>query len=241
VAACPVEALSLTGASETRYEATADRAVSFDQLVAFLAARRSVRRFKDEPVARELIDRVVEAAALAPMGFPPHSTHVLAIDRRDELDRLAAMLRDAYAKLLRMWANPLLRQVIRLKRGAETTHALRTHALHIVADDNAQHAKTGEDRYLYGAPVLLLFHASRWVAGYDENAFCVADYAMLAAHGLGATLLGIVPPVFNNFPGTKERYGIPEEHKVVTSLILGHPRYKFHRTIRRPLPPLRYL
>ena len=72
----------------------------------------------------------------------------------------------------------------------------------------------------------------------------VATYAMLAAHslGLGATMIDIVPPVLNNIDHDLRRsYGIPDENIIVTSLILGHPKYKYRRSVQRQLRSARYL
>ena len=64
----------------------AKRPFDYDEFFDFLRLRRSVRVFKDRPVERNVIDRILEAAATAPMGMPPHSTEVVVIDHREELD-----------------------------------------------------------------------------------------------------------------------------------------------------------
>lgn len=242
VAVCPTMVAAVEGMAPTELVEQAGPKVDYDTLLRFFAARRSVRLFGDEPVDRALLDRIVAAAGTAPMAFD-HTTEVLVLDRREQIEHLAGEARRLYAKLLRLHDNPVARLVIRLKRGAETAHALRSHVLGIVADDNAQFEKTGEDRYLYRAPALLLFHANRWAVSYEANAIVAATYAMLAAHalGLGATLLSILPPLLNNFADLRPACGLGEDDRVVMALVVGHPKYRYRRGLRRRVKQARYL
>ena len=43
--------------------------MSYDSLLDLVKKRRSIRRFKSDPVPRELIEKIVEAARWAPSGF----------------------------------------------------------------------------------------------------------------------------------------------------------------------------
>jgi len=244
VAVCPNEALQMAEVCGATFPERGKWSFGFEELMACLDDRRSVRLFRNKPVDRTLVEKVVEAAAAAPPGFPPTSTEILVLDTTDELAHLAAELRKGYGKLSDMWDNPIARTVIWVKRGAETFHALKSHVMGIVREDNAAFERNGSDKYLYNAPVLLLFHADSRTAAYHECAMIAATYAMIGAHvlGLGATMLSIVPPLINNMGAElRPRYGIPEHNKVVVGLILGHPKYKYRRAIRRPLKGVRFL
>ena len=48
----------------------------------FIASRRSVRNFQDKPVPREMLQRIIDAVTLAPMGFPPHKVEVTVVQNR---------------------------------------------------------------------------------------------------------------------------------------------------------------
>jgi ferredoxin len=243
VAVCPEGAMGLPWLEPEQIVPLEPHGFGAEAFRSFLYARRSVRVFADRPVERALIERVLEAAATAPMGFPPHTTEVLVIDRREELDHLRQRCLEAYRKLVREYRSPLVRQIMRLNVDADLMTALGNHVVPAVENNNALHDERGEDRYLYGAPALLLFHAARSATKYDENAVIVATHALLAAHalGLGATMLGIIPPVVNKHRGLRERLGLPRGNVVVSSLILGHPAVAYHRGVRRPLRGIRYL
>ncbi len=180
VAVCPNEALELDALPGDSFEPRQKWDFSYEDLRAFLLARRVVRTFADKPVERAQLDKILDACAAAPLAVPPHRTGVLVIDKRSDLDELAAALVDGYDKLLSYFSNPFMRAVIRLKRGAETFHSLKTHAIGIVSDKNESRRRKGHDPYTYRAPALFLFHSSRWVAGYQASVIIAATYAMLA-------------------------------------------------------------
>ena len=76
---------------------------------------------------------------------------------------------------------------------------------------------------------------------YEENAHLVCHHSMLAAVslGLGTTIIGLIPPIVDRSKVLRKRYGIPKENKVMTSLILGHPKYRYKKSIRRDLAGVR--
>ncbi len=52
--------------------------------------RRSIRKFKDKPVPRELIERVIEAGLWAPSGMASQSPIIVAVTDPDLHEKLAA-------------------------------------------------------------------------------------------------------------------------------------------------------
>ena len=56
-----------------------------------IKSRRSVRRFKDEPVPREIIEQIVTAGTYAATGMNRQSPIILAVTNRALRDRLSAM------------------------------------------------------------------------------------------------------------------------------------------------------
>jgi nitroreductase len=216
--------------------------VGYEQFHNFLRTRRSVRLFKDKAVAREDIDKILLAAATAPMGFPPHTTEVVVIDEPGELEFLLESLVTHYDGLLKAFSSPIGRAFMRLATGAETYGELRNHVVGVATRANEEYRRDKTDRYLYGAPAVMIFHANRWAASYQENAHLVCHHAMLAALslGLGTTIIGMIAPVVERSKELRSRYGIPKDNRVLTSLILGHPKYRYRRGIRRDLAGLQF-
>ena len=243
VAVCPCEALEMPKLPVEGFGELGRPPFGYEELLGFLEYRRSVRVFKNRPGPRALIDKILPAAATAPMGMPPHSTEVLVLDRRDELDSLLAELVRTYDSIIRMFSTPFGRTMIRLSKGPEIYRTLRDHVVGVATWANEAYRRDGTDRYMYRAPVVMLFHGSRWAFSYEENAHLVCHHAMLAALslGLGTTIIGMIPPVVDRSKGLRERYGIPKENRVLTSLILGHPKYRYKRSIHRGLAGVRVM
>ena len=62
-----------------------------NETIQTLKDRRSVRNFTDKPVARELIEKIIDAGIWAPSGKGAQAPIVLAVTNRELRDRLSAM------------------------------------------------------------------------------------------------------------------------------------------------------
>ena len=242
VAVCPTESMMMPQLPMEDFQRLPKAPFEYEQFFDFLKLRRSVRVFKDKPVEREVIQKILDAAATAPMGFPPHSTEIVVIDSREELDFLLEQLVNDYTKTLKAFSNPIGRTIVRLNAGAENYHSLKHDILRVASHANHVYRESGADNYMRGASVLMLFHGNRRALSYEENAHLICNYAMLAALsvGLGSTIIGLIPPVVDRSKLLRERYGIPKDNKVCTSLVVGYPKYKYRRGIRRDLAGVTY-
>lgn len=90
VAICPKGAVSLSGFKEGPRELTAGAPPTLDaeQLLEAVGARRSIRRFTDEPVANEVIERIIEAGRLTPTA--KNAQDVSYVVLRDDIARFEA-------------------------------------------------------------------------------------------------------------------------------------------------------
>jgi len=242
VAVCPTESLTMPQLPMEGFRRLPKQPFGYEEFFDFLRLRRSVRVFKDKPVEREVTQKILDAAATAPMGFPPHTTEVIVIDDRDELDFLLKEFVKDYEFLVKGFSNAFIRTMIRFSAGAEDFHTLKHYIVDIARHANEVYHESGVDNYMRGAPVLMLFHGNRWTMSFKENAHLVCHHSMLAALslGLGSTIIGLIPPVVNRSKLLRVRYRIPKENKVLTSLVLGYPKYKYRQSISRDLAGVQY-
>jgi nitroreductase len=70
-----------------------------DAVLAMLASRRSVRRFKPQPPPRAAIERLIEAAVTAPSASNKQPWRFVVVTRRDTIDRMAAAVRESVARV----------------------------------------------------------------------------------------------------------------------------------------------
>jgi nitroreductase len=217
-------------------------AVGLDELMRLFTTRRSVRRFKDEPVPRELIDRVLEATATAPMGFPPHTTEVIAIDAPERIQALVPHMIRGFAELDGMISNPIGRFFVKRAVGAPMLKALEAHVIPVTRRAKKLYDERGLQRYLWNAPALLLFHADRFATSNLENTWIAVTYAMLAAHalGLGTLVNGLLPPTVDRSKELRLELGVPKDNQVQAALLLGFPKVRYKRGVKRKLRKIEY-
>jgi hypothetical protein len=177
------------------------------------------------------------------MGKPPHTTEILVIDDSDEMDRLRNEIVKDYRASIRAVKNPLIRPFFKRQVGAELFHTIKEHVIPAAEAANQAFDDNGTDQYMYHAPALMLFHANRWGSSYEENAHLVCTYSMLAAQtlGLGSTIIGMIPPIVDRSKKLRKRYGIPKDNRVITSLILGHPKFRYSKSVKREFPSVRFI
>lgn len=242
ITVCPSDAIKITDLPSELFEKIEKWTFEPGEFHTLLNARRSVRNFKDKPVDRDLIDQIIQTASTAPMGFPPHTTEIMVIDDPGELNQLLKNTVEDYKGLVFAASNPLIRPFIRMTVGAEIFNELKQHVIPVAKNGIEAFEKNGADQFSRNAPVLMLFHANRWSTSYRENGYLACTYSMLAAHshGLGTTIIGMIPPIVDRSKALRKRYGIPKDNKVITSLILGHPKYKYRKTVKREFPSVKF-
>jgi nitroreductase len=214
-----------------------------DAFFALVASRRSIRVFKDTPVPREVLQRILEVISLAPMGFPPHKVEVTIVQKRETIEQALPLIVKHFEDLGRRMKNPFIRFMIRRRAGREAFNSLKNHVLPSL-EFRLPDMKAGKgDTITRGAPVMLLFHAHREAESHTADAFIALTYGLLAAHalGLGVTAISLVPPVIERSPELRRMFEIPPENKVLASMVVGYPKYRFKRGIRRELAGVRWL
>jgi len=239
---CPPQSIQIAGLDYSEFATLPETEMGFDDLEALLSARRSIRSYKDKGIDREVLDKVIRASALPPIGSPPTNTEVLVISKREHIDDLYQDTVRCWKKTMKSMKNPIYRVVSRRVAGANQYHALTSHALPS-ARICCEAADSGKNIFAFDAPVIILFHGNKLGVCIVENCWLAASYACIAAHalGLGSIFSGMIPPIVNMNSDVKHKYGIPVENNVCSCLILGYPAVKFKRRIPREHKDVRYL
>lgn len=207
--------------------------LTYTNFMDFLSQRRSVRNFTSQAVTDELIQKIIDSIRFAPFGAAPNKMHVTAVNDRKVIESSLSMI-SAFLNGIKKWIeNPVLRLMIRLTQGQETYNTIKKH-LYPICKSGIYKLENG-DQITRGAPAILIFHANQDAEAHTYNGLIYATYAMLAAQslGLGATMVQVVPAAMNKDKRIKGIYGIPQEHDAVMSVIIGYPKYKYIRTIKR--------
>jgi len=242
--ACPEGCITVTGrgvnpADRVDVPAGEERATA-GQLEALMLARRSVRHFSGEEVPLEMVERVVAAAATAPMGIPPWEVGVTVFLGRDKVRELSWDTVDAYEGFLKYVDNQFAAGLLGLLMKKSASQWFKSFIIPL-GKELVAGRRAGKDLVLYDAPAALMFHVSPHAAD-GADAFIACTYAMLAAEslGLGTTMIGCVAPMVSRSKPLLKKYGLPAGHQPKLVLIMGRSAVGYHKAILRSFRSVNY-
>ncbi len=210
LAVCPTGALSWKGMGPNQCAPLEGELPSPAQLTRLIKGRRSIRRYKDQPLEPSTIERLLELARYAPSGHNAQPVNWLVISGRKQLDELSAIVAD--------WMRYMIKEHPEV---AEPMHMDRV----VAAWDQ------GKDRILRGAPHLVLAYAEE-ANPFAATACTIAlTYLELAASGLGlgACWAGYLNRASNLFPPMQKALDLPEGMASFGALMLGVPGFGYQR------------
>jgi len=215
-----------------------ERRATADHLDSLLLCRRSIRRFKDQEVDRELVERIVEMACTAPMGAPPSEVGITIIHGREKVRAFSEDVLHAFEKSIPI-LNPLVLRLLRPLMCKEERKLIQDFVRPVMQLD-VEKWKNGIDKFSYGAPLAMIFHRTPLADGADAH--IAMTYAMLAAEslGLGSCCIGM-SVALNHYKDLKGKYRIHRESEVSGMLVIGYPAIKFQRTVRRQLASVEFV
>ncbi len=240
MAVCSTKSVSAKG---MQYEKDFFEFSDSGDFFSLLEHRRSVRRFKPRPVSNEDIGKILHAVSLAPHGDSYHHVEITVVNSRNKIMEAMPLMTDFYNKLEKWLHNPIMCNMIKLKKGQDTLNTLKNHLLPRIKKGIYRNSSFDYDGITRGAHTLLLFHAQEDSEEHKEDAFIFVTYATLAAQalGLGSTIIGLVPPAINKSDELKKMFSIPHDHETVISMIVGYPKYKYRRGIKRELKKVNWV
>jgi len=196
-----------------------DFQLSAEQGEHFLRSRRSIRVYQDRPVPREDITRLIEVARYAPSGHNSQCVEWLVLDNREELRKLAAIVVD--------WARWM---IVNMPQVAVPMHM----------DKLVQRWEQGKDVILRDAPVVIVAHAGAGNRMALHACTIALTYLELAATsmGLGTCWAGYFNVTATSFPPMQEALALPPGHQAFGSMMVGYPKFSYHRLPLRNPPAI---
>jgi len=217
--------------------------VTEDQLTRLFLHRRSVRRYREKPVPREVLQKIARASLLAPSATGRTTRGVLIVDDPSKLKEMMEFEYRTYEFLMAALKNPIARLLIKKKVGARLLHTLTDFLAPALKWYIKWHREGGGDELRRDAPVVMLFHGAVLEPSIDETCMISVTYAVMMAEvlGVGTLVNGILPSACNQNKALKKFLGLPEDHEVFISLSMGYPKYEFKRLIPRFGGTVRFL
>ena len=235
MAICKTKSVIVEGLSyEKHFYERRESNIGSDDFLNFVADRRSIRNFKNKAVPKEILRKIIDATSFAPYGVSPKNVVITVVQNKEIIEKALSLMSKFYDDLVKWLKNPISRYMIKRRVDQQTFNTI-THHLFPAAKKGHYNTTSGNDNITRNAPAILIFHANKGAEEHSKDAMICVTYAMLTAQsfGLGTTIIGLIPPAINKVKELRNLFQIPEENEAVISLILGYPRYKYKRIIKR--------
>ncbi len=220
VAVCPTGALSLKNMpAEQCPPVRKELALNAEQAGHFLRARRSIRVYKEKTVDRDTLSNLIQIAGFAPSGHNGQPVHWLAVHDTAEVRKMTAQVAD-WMRHMTAEKNPL----------AGPLHLERV----VTAWDK------GKDAICRNAPHLIIAHAPKADGSAPAACTIALTYLELAAAplGLGACWAGYFNLAANLWPPLQATLALPKGNVSFGAMMIGYPKFKYHRLPLRKEPDI---
>lgn len=168
-----------------------------------ILTRRSTRNYRPDPVEREKLERILDAARQAPSGGNNQTNHFFVIQNREVLQKLAGMAETAFARM----------------DADENTYPSLRHAI--------EASKKGGYVFCYNAPVLIAVANRRDYGNNMADCACAIENMMVAANALDLGSCWINQLRWLNEDEALVEYlrslGMKENERIYGAVIIGYP------------------
>ena len=214
-AVCPTGSLQLDDPQLDSVAFSAQpAAIESARLGAYLRMRRSIRRFREEPVERATIVQIMDIVRYAPSGRNRQDVQWLIIHDTREVRRLTSLAVDWMRETMNS-GNPL---------------AARYNLSGMV-----KAWEEGRDNICLNAPHLVIAHVNDETPVARTNAVIALTHLDIVApsFGLGACWGGIFMQAVLNWEPLRTAFELPSGHAAVHCLMFGYPTIRFQRQPKR--------
>jgi len=230
VAICPHDAIVHGDFPEGSVGAVKpEHASTYEQVLQLVRSRRSKRAFKDVPVERADIEKVIEAARFAPTGHNAQGTKFVVVQEPERIREVGRLTAEGLRKMMKPFHSPIARIFIRRAMGERMFNMITGFAPEL--EHLAALYDEGIDVLLNRAPALLFFHADTLGLFPGTDANLALQNASLAAEtlGLGCFYTGFVVSVCERDDSIATFLSLPEHHKIYAGLAIGYPILAFEK------------
>ena len=215
LAVCPTGAVSILGLKPENSQPLFGNYPDPAKLETLIKGRRSIRRYKDENLEPELLQRLLEVAWHAPTGVNSRQVRFTLVDGREKVAKLRDRVMAGLSSLVRNNALP--------------------EGMGFYADFVRLWEEKGVDIIFRNAPHFLVASAPRDVPTPLPDCLIALSYFELfaQANGVGTVWDGLAKWAINDLlPETLTTLGIPDDHLVGYAMVFGKPAVRYARTVQ---------
>lgn len=215
LAICPTGALSILGVKPINSQALTGNFPRPEQLETLIKGRRSVRRYKNENIDAELLQKLLDVAWHAPTGVNSRQVLFTVLDDRTKLARLREEVMTGLGALAR-------------KDNLPDDMAFFKSFIKLWEDKKV-------DIIFRDAPHLLIASAPKSIAAPMPDCLIALSYFELFAqtNGVGTLWNGIAKWAINDLlPETRHSLNIPDNHIIGYVMTFGKAAVQYARTVQ---------
>lgn len=214
---CPPGSIKLSSMSvEDAIQLDQARLPSPEQVELLLKGRRSIRSYKDEPVKKGSIEKLLDIARYAPSGINRQPVNWAVVTGKEKVSELAGLTVGWMEELIKA-RSPL----------AESLHF----------DRLVEAWKNGEDRICRSAPCVVIAYGLKDDPMAAQSCTISATYLELAAfgHGMGACWAGYISMAINMSENVRKYVGLSSRAAAGAAMMVGYSKYRYSRIpLRNP-------
>jgi nitroreductase/NAD-dependent dihydropyrimidine dehydrogenase PreA subunit len=181
-----------------------------EQVEHFLRYRRSIRNYKKKQVEKKVLTKLINLSRFAPSGHNRQPVRWLVIYERDEVQRMAGFVID--------WMRHLIKEDSPLVAAMNLNRVVAFW-------------ERGNDPICRNSPHIIVTYAHKDDTTAPTACTIALTYLELAAPSfdLGACWAGYFNAAATFWPAMQEELGLPEENINFGAMMVGYPKFKYHR------------
>lgn len=226
MAICPTGAVVNTRMDPTEFESMQEPKISYDQYLALVRNRRSIRKFRPDPLKQEHLDKLLQSVRYIPTGSNKQGLKYLVIIDPNRLKIIKTAMAKKFNLVKKLATNPPIKWFVSIeeRRGLKRMMDLWNE---------------GEDFFLRDAPCLLVIYSFEkyfGISGWDAGIACYNMDLAAQTLGVGTINNGFFVSTARIFKSIHKITGLPKKAHILGALSLGYPVLKFRKTVgRKPL------
>ncbi len=202
--------------------------MDYEGLLELVKARRSIHRFKPDPIPDDYIEKILEVARWAPSGMNMQPWEFVVVKEPELKEQIVKLVEADYAisKQMEQARNPIYQSAQKDIYASSNKFDYTQAPVFILV--------FGDTRTIPGLPLVVQYTQQRMRYTFQAG----LDYALLYMH-LAATTLGLASRWISAVQSPlahvliKDLLGVPEYMEVLDMIVLGYPALKPREKLMR--------
>lgn len=236
VAICPESTIFPDSDSIIEIKAKAVSSSNFRDLSAGI---RTCRTYTNRDVDEETLNLLVENMKHYPSASNARPVEITIVRTREQIERLNKQTAQNLIKAIEMYTSPVIMPILQLLAPKLELPRLKNYKKRFIEKHTPE-----SSLICHHAPVVILFHApvtKYGMAAADANIWATYTSIYASTLGLGSCFNGFIVTAMSRSRAMRKEFGLPANHQVYASLLLGHPKVKYKNEAGRTKPQATYI